>query len=183
MKYALLTALAAAGLSACSGESTAVGPDQDVLMRNDFESTVGWVPDASAPSAEQAHSGRYSLKVDAAHPYSLTYYSLLGKLSASRIRGLRVEAWAYTPDPAASGNVGLRVGINDAPGGNLLMSDGITYGEQVKEAGKWTKVSKEIILGPKVNYSSQLVIYLWSGGTGPGAGPAYADDITVTALR
>lgn len=182
MKYVLLAA-AVAGLSACSGDNAAVGPDQDVLMHNDFESTVGWVPDATAPSAEQAHSGRYSLKVDAAHPYSLTYYSLLGKLSASRIRGLRVEGWAYTPNPAASASVGLRVGINDAPGGKLLLGDGIAYGEQVKEAGKWTKISKEITLGPTVNYSSQLVIYLWSGGTGPGAGPAYLDDISVTALR
>lgn len=182
MKYALLIGLAAASLSACSAD-TATGPDPDVLMRNDFESTVGWVPDASAPSAEQAHSGRYSLKVDAEHPYSLTYYSLLGKLSPSRFRGFHLEAWAYTPDPAASASVGLRVGVNDAPGGNLLMSDGIGYGEYVKEAGKWTKISKDILLDPKANYSSQLVIYLYGGGTGPGAGPAYLDDIQLTALR
>lgn len=186
MNYFLLVLASAATLSACSGDATdkLAKLDQDTLLHNDFESIVGWVPDATTISKEQAHSGSFSLKVDPAHPYSLTYYSLLGQLSPSRIRGVRVDAWAYTPAPSASANVRLSIGLNDAPGGKLLMGEGIAYGTQVRDAGKWVKISKEVIFPPGVNYSSQLVIYLWNGGSpGVGSGPAYLDDLQLTALH
>lgn len=178
MKHFLLVLAGAASLSACSGKNSLAEPDKDLLMHNDFETVAGWVADPATLTQEKAHSGRYSLKVDKDHPYSLTYYSLLGQLSPTRIRGVRVDAWAYKPD--RDNSVQLRLGLNEAAGGKLMMGDGIAYTDQVKEPGKWVKISKEITFPPNATYSSQLVMYLWNEG---GAGAGYLDDVQLTALR
>lgn len=183
MNYLLLALLGAATLSGCTGDKSGF-PAKNALMHNDFESAAGWVADASSLSTEQAHSGKTSLKVDAAHPYSLTYYSLLGHLSETHIRGVHVEAWAYAPSHTASANVRLSIGLNNAPGGQMMLGEGIPFSSEVTEDGKWVKVSKDLIFPPKANYSWQLVMYLWNGGgTDPGAGPAYLDDIQLTAIE
>lgn len=182
MKFFLLALAASILLNACSSDSPA-SLDKDVVMHNDFESVIGWAPDASTISKEQAHSGSYSLKVDIAHPYSLTYYSLLGQLSPTRIRGVNVEAWVYTPNLANSANVQLSIGLNDAPGGKMLASEKISFAE-LKDSNKWAKVSKEFIFPLAANYSSQMVIYLWNGSSnGTNRGPAYLDDIKLTSIH
>jgi hypothetical protein len=182
MKFFLLALAGAVLLNACSSDSSA-SLDKDVVMHNDFESVLGWTPDASTISKEQAHSGSCSLKADATHAYSLTYYSLLGQLSPTRIRGVRVEGWAYTPNLANSANVQLSIGLNEAPGGKMLASEKIPFSE-LKDANKWVKVSKDFIFPLAANYSSQLVIYMWNGGSnGSSSGPAYLDDIQLTAIR
>lgn len=178
MKYLLFALAGAVGLSACSSGSPTAAPSKDVLMHNDFESMVGWIPDPVALTKEQAHSGVYSVKVDQEHEYSLGYNYLLGQLSPTRIRGVRVEAWVYAPDHNPSAQI--RVALNDAVGGKTMMNDGVEFGSQVKEFGKWVKVSKEIAFPPTANYSSQLVIYLWRGGS---SSKAFMDDIQLTALR
>jgi hypothetical protein len=178
MKYLLFALVSAASLSACSSESPTASLNKDVLMHNDFESLVGWIPDPVALTKEQAHSGLYSVKVDQEHEYSLGYNYLLGQLSPTRIRGVRVEAWVYTSDHNPSAQI--RVALNDAVGGTSVMNDGIELGAQVKEFGKWVKVSKDIAFPPTANYTSQLVIYLWRGGS---SNKAFMDDIQLTALR
>lgn len=177
MKYLLLVLTTAIGLSACSGDNAASAPDKDVLMRNDFEELVGWIPDPVALTQEKAHSGRYSLKVDPAHEYSMGYNYLLGQLSPTRIQGIKVEAWAYAPekDPTAQ----IRVAINNVAGGTPIMSEGIDFSSQVKEYGKWVKVSKEFVFPPSANYTSQLVVYLWRGS----GGKAFIDDVQLTAIH
>ena len=178
MKYFLLALAGAASLSACTSKDSSAEPDKDSLMHNDFEMVAGWVTDPTTLTQEQAHSGHYSLKVDKDHAYSLTYYSLLGQLSPTRIRGVRVDAWAYEPDKDNS--VQLRVGINDTAGGKVIMGDGIAYNDQVSEPGKWVKISKEITFPANATYNSQLVMYLWNGS---GTGAGYLDDVRLTALR
>jgi hypothetical protein len=176
MKFFLLAVVGATSLSGCSNSNTKVS--KDVLMHNDFESLAGWVPDAVTRKQEQAHSGHYSIKADQTHPYSLTYYSLLGQLSPTRISGVRVDAWAYMSSKDI--NASLRVGVNDVVGGKMVMGDGIDYNNEVQVPAKWVKISKDFAFPPTVNYSSQLVIYLWGPG---GNGTAYIDDIQLTALH
>jgi hypothetical protein len=177
MKKLLLVLIGAASLSACSGDNSSAKLGKDVLMHNDFESMAGWIPETTALTRDKAHSGNYSVKVDQEHEYSMGYNCLLGQLTPTRIRGVRLEAWGYTPDNM---NAQLRLALNDAVGGKTFMLEGIEYGEQVKTTNKWVKISKEFIFPPNANYSSQLVVYLWRGG---GNGPAYFDDVQVTALR
>jgi hypothetical protein len=178
MKYILLALFGAASLTACSSENSTATSNKDVLMHNDFESMVGWVPDPTALTQDEAHSGHYSLKVDEQQEYSLNYKNLLGYLSPTRIRGVRVEAWVYasTQNPSAQ----IRVALNEAAGGTTIMNDGIGFASQVKDSNKWVKVSKEVLFPSTANYTSQLVIYLWRGD---GSSKAYIDDIQLTALR
>lgn len=178
MKQLLFALVGAVSLSACSSDNSSATLGKDVLMHNDFESMVGWIPDPVALTRDKAHSGNYSIKVDQDHEYSMGYNYLLGQLSATRIRGVRLDAWAYAPDKNM--NAQLRLALNDAVGGKPIMVDGIAYSEQVKDPNKWVKISKEFIFPPNANYSNQLVVYLWRGG---GSGRAYVDDVQLTALR
>lgn len=178
MKYFLLTLAGAASLTACSGNKADTVLDKDVLMHNDFENMLGWVPDAALFTDEQAHSGRYSLQVNQDHEYSLAYNYLLGLLSPSRIRGVRVEAWVYMPERNSSAQI--RVAVDGANKGETLMKEGIDLGAEVKDTGKWQKVSKEFTFPTNANYTSQLVIYLWRGGD---KAKVFMDDVQVIALR
>lgn len=172
----LLLALSLALLTAC-GHNTEPD-DKELLMYNDFDSLVGWIPEATSISKGQAHSGQYSLKVDKGQEFSLGFSSVLGQLSSTRLRGVRVEAWAYLPKKEDKARLGFIV--KDAVGGKELLGDGLDLQEQVRESGKWIKISKEFTLPASASYNSQLLIFVW----GPGLnGPVYLDDIQLTALR
>ncbi|GAB3635386.1 hypothetical protein GCM10027422_09760 [Hymenobacter arcticus] len=178
MKQLLLALASAASLSACSSNNSAAPLGKDVLMHNDFESMAGWIPDPVALTRDKAHSGNYSIKVDQDHEYSMGYNYLLGQLSPTRLRGVRLDAWAYAPNKEVTAQ--LRLALNDAVGGKPIMVEGIDYSAATKDPGKWVKISKEFNFPASANYSNQLVVYLWRGGT---SGTAYVDDVQITALR
>ncbi|GAA4379097.1 hypothetical protein GCM10023186_16300 [Hymenobacter koreensis] len=146
-------------------------------MSNDFESIVGWAPENKSLTTERAHSGRYSLKVDKDTEFSLTYDVLLGKLSAKRLRGVKLEAWAYLPN--AGGDAKLGLVINAPNSEQTILGEGIQLGEQVKKYNEWVKVSKDIVFPPNAEYMSHMKIFLWRAGA---SAPAYIDDITLTPL-
>lgn len=148
-------------------------------MKSDFESLVGWIPDASTVAKDKAHSGQYSIKVDQNHEYGLGYTSLLGQLSSTRIRGVKLDAWVYLTDKDAVGSK-LTFILKDAASGQELLGNRIELAEQVKDYGKWVKFSKEINFPTSANYTSQVLVYLWRGGASK---PTYIDDIQLTALR
>lgn len=173
----LFFALPLLALAAC-GKDNSTAENPDVLMTADFDSLVGWIPDASTVTKEKAHSGAYSIKVDPSHEYSLTYTNSLGQLSSSRIRGVKLDAWAFMPNKDATAKLGFLV--KDATDGKVALGEGIELKDQVKEYGKWVKISKEINFPASANYSSQIVIFLWKAGS---TGPAYVDDIQLTALH
>ncbi|GAB3239440.1 hypothetical protein GCM10027346_32730 [Hymenobacter seoulensis] len=172
----LIYALPLAVLVACSTDSKR--PNPEVVMHNNFDSLVGWVPDASLLTKERAHSGQYSIKVDNGQDYSLTYTAPLGQLSETRLRGTRLEAWVFMTDKDAKARLGFLV--KDPENKNVILNDGLDLREQVKESGEWVKISKDFTFPPTVNYTSSLVIFLW----GPEIKrPIYLDDIQLTALR
>lgn len=173
----ILLALPLAALFACGSDDSAKDA-KDVMMNADFDSLVGWVPDPSTLTKEKAHSGAYSLKVDPTHEYSLTYSNTLGQLSGTRIRGIKVDAWAYLPSKDAAAN--LVFVLKDNVGGQDILNEQIGLLSQVKEYGKWVQISKEISFPASANYTSQLGVYLWRASS---AVPVYVDDIRVTALR
>ena len=147
-------------------------------MSSDIDSLVGWLSDPNAITKGEAHSGQYALRVDQGHEFSPGYTAILGQLSASRIKGVRLDAWAYSPNDHASGQVVIT--INDMVGGSAISRQTIDYGSAVPAAGKWVKITKEIMFPATINYASQMVIYLWRGSPDT---VAYLDDIQLTALR
>ena len=164
-------------LAGCN-QNTSPVYDKDTVMTSDFDSLAGWVPDPSTLTKEQAHSGSYSLKVDKNHEFSLSYSAILGQLTETRLRGIKMTSWVYMPNKEATAKMGFI--LKDVTGGKDILSDGIELKDQVKEYSKWVQVSKDINFPASASYSSQIVIFLWRAGA---TGPAYIDDIQLTALR
>ncbi|UOQ66034.1 hypothetical protein [Hymenobacter volaticus] len=152
--------------------------DNDILMSSNFDSLAGWLPDMSVLANDKAHSGKYSLKVDQTREFALGYSTVLGELSNTRLRGIKLDAWVYLADKDATAKLAFI--IKDAAGSQEILGDRIDLVEQAKEYGKWVKISKKINFPVSANYTSQLVIYLWRAGA---TKPAYIDDIQLTALR
>lgn len=171
---ALFTILPLAILTACGGNSST--PDKDVLMHNDFDVLAGWTPDGTL-SKEKAHSGKYSLRVDSGHEYSINYLASLGELSNTRIRGVKLEGWIYMTDQNATASIALF--LKDTYEKKDVFSSYTAF-PQSGEYGKWVKIDKEIIFPTDVNYSTQILIYLWRGNA---SSPAYLDDLQLSALR
>ena len=91
-----LGTLATLSFAGCGGKSD-VETDPNLLVNNDFETIAGWLPEGPSAtlSRDKAHSGHYSIKVDAAHEYSLTYKAALGQLHDTRIKKINISAWTF----------------------------------------------------------------------------------------
>lgn len=180
MKTVFLVSLLGA-LTACgNNDATPAAPgksDPDVVMHTDFDSLTGWLADPSTLTKEQAHSGQYSIKIDQNYEYSITYSTTLGQLSSTRPRALRLDAWAYLPSPQAAQ---VAFVIKQAGTREVLLGERLTLTDQVHDYGKWVKISQEYTLPPATNYSSTLDIFL---GRATATGPAYLDDLQLTALH
>lgn len=172
----LFLALPLAVLTACGSNSASSSAGKDVLMFSDIDGMVGWLPDPSVITKGEAHSGDYSLRVDQTHEFSPGYTAIMGQLSPTRLRGVKLEAWVYATDKNAAGK--LEFVLKDAAGAELLRDQ--THLEEVKDYGSWVLVSKDIIFPPTTNYSSKITIYMSRAGA---TTPAYVDDIKLTALR
>lgn len=169
--------LALATLAACGNENPA--PEilgKDVLMASNIDGLAGWVSDPNALKPGPAHSGKYALRVDADHEFSPGYNVLLGQLSPTRLRGVKLDAWAYATDGSASGKLDF---VLKAADGQELMHEQLRI-EDAKPHGNWVPISKEIIFPPSVNYTTRVVLYMSRADAHT---PAYVDDVKLTALR
>lgn len=172
-----LLALPLAALAACGGSSSgSSSSDKDVLMTSDIDGMVGWLTDPSALTKGEAHSGVYSLRVDQNHEFSPGYTAILGQLSATRIKGVKLEAWVYATDKNSAGK--LEFVLKDGSGNEIMRDQ--THLEEVKDYGKWVLVSKDIMFPPSTNYSSRITMYVSRAGA---TTPAFVDDLKLTALR
>ncbi|HEX8425817.1 carbohydrate binding domain-containing protein [Hymenobacter sp.] len=174
MKRALF-AFFALYLTAC-GDKAADKPANQ-LTHTDFESIDGWLGDNTSNSLtkEKAHSGQYSIKVDPAIEYSIGYNNLLGKLSASKLRKIKVSAWVYLPKGSSDAVLVTQV-VDPANATKPILWDGLRLADQVKTNDKWVNVEKEIALPDNVSYANRFNIYLWRTSS---PGTAFIDDLSV----
>lgn len=172
----ILLALPLALLAACGGDNT-TATDKDVLMKCDYDTLVGWLPDSNVLTKEKAHSGIYSVKVDANREFSLGYSSLLGQLSSTRIKGVHVDGWAFLTDKNSTASISVE--LKDVTTGNIISRQYIEYGK-LTQYGKWTPISGDFIFPANATYTSQLVIYLWRATA---TTPAYLDDLRISAIK
>jgi hypothetical protein len=167
-----------AAVAACSGSDsgTWVG---DYVTVNDFEAVRGWSPDGNALTRDHAHSGQYAIFVSPEREFSLTYDLLLGEASVHSLRGVAVEAWAYLPSPQAAASLEVQVRL---PGEENKMgfAGSLALPDQVKEAGKWTRVRQEFAFPAGLPYDAHLRIFMWRKGA---QGTVYLDDLRVKALE
>lgn len=161
----LATLLGLLLVSACSsGADLPPHLDDSVVTFNDFESGGGWSSDPAHhnPGLVQkgrAHSGRYALRVDANHEYSLTYAMPLGRIREAKFRKLRLEAWVFMPSERATGRLGLQLLSPDYS--QQVFSDDIQLRDAVKTYGKWVPIRKEVTLPDSVAPGQQLRLFLW----------------------
>jgi hypothetical protein len=177
MKKILLFSACALTLAACGGSGSNVDSDPNVLMHTDFESIDGWIQaENGSLNQEKAHSGKTSIKVDAAHEFSLSFSKPFGQLHQSRPNKIKVSAWTFVPD--AQGTASLVISINDpAVLDRPLVWQGIELAKESKPFGEWKEVSQTITVPANVGPNCKLGIYLWRTG---GSRPIYADDFKVT---
>jgi hypothetical protein len=168
-------ALPLVALMACN-KNSASKDSKDLLMSSDIDSLVGWLPNPNALTKGKAHSGHYALGVDDTHEFSPGYSNIMGQLSSTRLRGIRLSAWAYATDKNSKAKLEFVVKSAD---GTEIFRDQTLLGE-VKDFSKWVKINKEITLPAAATYASQIVIYV---SRAEATTPAYIDDIQMTALH
>lgn len=174
-----LGAAAVLGLAGCNSNSDAAA-DPNVLVSNDFDTLVGWLPDPQNATLtnEKAHSGHYSLKVDAGHDYSMGYREPLGRLTSTRLKRIVVSAWTLVPTADAHASLVVAVTNPANPNEKPLLWEGIEIGKGAK-LGEWTELKKEVILPENVLPTNTLGLYLWRTG---GDKPVYLDDLKVSMV-
>ena len=179
IRFSTLFAVACTGLLAvtsCGGESSAKD-DANLIAANDFESVIGWTGEQGTVSREQAHSGRYAVKVDGGHEFGMGYNLPLGQATARKPHTLRVSGWAYKTDDKSNARLGLQ--LFDPATGKEVFGDGIDYSDQVKETRKWVEISKDIKLPETAASGQQLRVFLWRASAST---PAYIDDLRIALI-
>lgn len=169
---ALLAALALGGCSSESG-SAAGAP----LMACDFENFAGWLTDSPAQGTltrVKAHSGQYSVLVDAAHEFSLSYNNQLRTLAPARPSKLTVSGWVLVP--SAQSNAKLVAEVKNPTGGPSLLWEGLDVAKTVKTFGEWQYVEQTFSLPPTIQPNSRLLVYLWRAESRE---PVYLDDLKI----
>ena len=171
-------ALAALTLAGCGGSNESV-IDSNVLVDANFDTLVGWIPEAMSGTLARgkAHSGNYALKVDGTHEYSLGYTAPLGNLSGTRVKKIKVSAWTFLPAAGASATLVVTVGNPATPAEKPVMWEGLSLGK-LATPGKWVEVSKVITLPENILPTYTLGLYLWREGSA--SQPIYLDDLRVT---
>jgi hypothetical protein len=174
----ILPLVVLAALAGCSSDDSDARSGANVITYNDFESMVGWVPDASTLSKEHAHSGVWAVKVSAEHEFGLTYSVTIGEVLSKKPKSVKLEAWAFMN--SAQGTGSLVMEISDPNSGQQVMRDAIELGEQIKDFKKWVKVKKIITLPETLQPQHRIKIYLWRPGAPE---PVYIDDLSLSAVE
>ena len=168
-------------LAACHPREGLEDVRQRLVFREDFEHLDGWVPDPAASlSTEHAHSGRYSVKVSKAQPYSITYRLTLGQVFAQRPRRLHLSAWVWVPAAEEAAQLVLSISA-PAPANTPLLLWKELFLNDEWPSDRWAHVSRDFdIPASGTSSQSQLLVYLWHGGA---HNPVFTDDWELTELR
>jgi hypothetical protein len=163
-------------VTSCGGSST---PDNDpnLISANDFEAVVGWMGDPNTISREQAHSGRYSVKVDGAHEFGMGYSLPLGKATMRKPHKIRISGWAYMVDAKSAARLGVQ--LLDPNTGKETFGDGVNFNDAIKDYKKWVEISKDIVLPETTASTHELRVFLWRGSA---TTPAYLDDLRISLV-
>ncbi len=147
---------------------------------NDFEQMAGWLPEpAPSLTTERAHSGRYSVKVDPAHPFSVTYRLKLGDAFSMRPRRMHLSAWAWIESSADDAQLTLSMSApNDPQEKSKLYTQAYLVGSWPYK--RWTHISRDIDLPPEVSSEAVLAVYLWCSEA---RHTVYTDDWELTELH
>ena len=177
-KIFALLALTGPLLVACSSSDSSTADAANTLTFNNFESSDGWIPASTSLTRDQAHSGKYSAKVDGATEFSIGYNNMMGKMHPTRLRKIKLQAWAFLPNGKSQARLGIQ--IVDPVTNKEVFGDGITLTDQVKSFKKWVEISKEVTLPETVTATQVMKLFLWRAGA---AEAAYIDDVSLSIVE
>lgn len=173
-----LPLLTCATLFAGCGGNQAVTDDVNLIGFNDYESVLGWQPDANAVTRDHAHSGKYAIMVGPGKDYALGYGLPIGKATSRKPRKIGISAWGYMSDAKSVARLNLQL-YNPATGKEAF-SDGIDFSSAIKTPKKWMEISKEVTLPENIDSNLELRVYLWRANAET---PAYLDDMRITLVE
>ncbi len=163
-------------LASCKSDSEAA-PDTNRIAFNDFESMVGWTSGAESLSKEQAHSGKYSVKVGPETEFGQPYTMQLNKILDHKPRKLRMSGWAYMTDAKSTARLGFQ--LYDMTQNKEVFGDGLDYAAAVQTPGKWVQITKDITLPATTTGAQQVRVFLWRSGA---TSPAFIDDLSLSEV-
>lgn len=165
-------------LASCADDAAEAPADQ--ISFNDFEAVEGWSAGAPVPSItkERAHSGSFAVRVGSGVDFSLGYNNLLGKISSTRLKKVKIQAWVFVPNAQATAV--LVTQIHSVEQNKDLLWDGLDVTKEAKVINKWVQIEKEVTLPETATYTNQLLVYLWRS-TSPQ--PTYLDDLRISRVE
>ena len=175
MKIIFLLFVIGGVLAGCGSGATVNDPH--LIIDNDFENISGWVPEAQTETLtqERAHSGKYSIKVDSAHEFGLTFNKPLRQVFTTQPGKIVVSAWALISAPQAAASLVVSINNPDAPNTRQPLWSAIELRPLAQPPGEWVKVSRELEVPRTVGPNYRLNIYLWNTNRHP----VYLDDLVV----
>ena len=162
----------------CSPRGGRADVEERVLMHTSFEDleACSGIPQPSL-TTEKAHTGKMSMFVDGAHPFSATYRKDLGALCDHRPRRLTLSAWVWVASPDDDAVIVLAItNPNDPDHPSFSKS---LYMTPLGGSGKWKQIRQSFELPAEIHANSQLVSYLWYANA---QSPVYTDDWQLTEL-
>ncbi|GGF04599.1 carbohydrate binding domain-containing protein [Hymenobacter cavernae] len=171
----LLYLLLTAGVAACAEKQTQL--PANLITHNSFEELDGWMGSdqyLASLTTEQAHSGKYSAKVDPAIEFSTGYSKQLGKVAARIPKKLKIKAWVNLSNSKATPF--LVTELKQAGTNKQLLWEGLELAKEAKHYNLWVQVEKTVSLPAEAAYSDVLKVYLWRGSS---IQPAYIDDLMI----
>lgn len=173
-RFSCIAAFGLLGLASCSKSTETAAPANRITF-NDFEALDGWTPANPSVTTVQAHSGRYSVKVDQEVEYSLGYSNLLGKASVSKLRKLRIHGWAFLAGPKSTASLVVQI-VDPSQNNKIIFWDAVELAKEVKKINEWSEITKEFNLPDNVEAAHQMKIYMWRRDAQQ---PAYLDDLEI----
>lgn len=147
------------------------------ITRNDFEAVAGWGAGETPASltTDQAHSGRYSIRVGPDVEYSYTYKLPLRLALPTRPARLRVRGWFYRAAAGRQGALIVEIRLPDGKKSSLYQSVSLAD----LPVGTWTERTTDVDVPAEATSLDDLIVYLWRAGSPT---PLYLDDVEITAL-
>lgn len=150
------------------------------LMANDFEASVGWnEAQEGSLTTEKAHSGRWSVQVQPATPFSYTFVRQLGQLDPKLTRNYQLKGWALRASTGSMGSLVVQVNKSSSDTAKVYYG-ALPIGDAVKAFNKWEAISMPVTLPASASADNVVKVYLWNDKA---TAPTYLDDLELTAAQ
>lgn len=172
MRYLITWVIIIMGSAACSHDTSEHAPTNTpgrVLFTTSFENLEGWISETPSLTKDKAHTGHYSIKVDQATEFSVTYLNQLGRLSPKRFNKVRLTGWGFLTAPGAAALV-FQITRADQ---STVFYDKI----DITQVNSWQQVGKVVTLPTVLDPMNRIRIYLWRASA---TAPAYLDDVKLS---